>query len=51
MTSGGPAPVQPNDPVMDFIDTTNANVDIEIDCPFDSTAVFEKECKHYPLSK
>lgn len=47
MTGGGPAPVQPHDPVMEFLDETNANVDIEIDCPFDSTAVFEKECKYY----
>ncbi|XP_072764126.1 uncharacterized protein [Anoplolepis gracilipes] len=43
MTGGGPASVQPNDPVMAFMDATNANLDVEIDCPFDSTAVFEKE--------
>ncbi|XP_072752400.1 uncharacterized protein [Anoplolepis gracilipes] len=43
MTGGGPPSVQPNDPVMAFMDATNANLDVEIDCPFDSTAVFEKE--------
>ncbi|KMQ87412.1 hypothetical protein RF55_13313 [Lasius niger] len=43
MTGGGPAPVQPNDPVIAFMDATNANIDIEIDCAFDSTAVYEKE--------
>lgn len=42
MTGGGPAPVQPNYPIIEFIDATNANVDIEIDCAFDSTAIFEK---------
>jgi len=49
MTGGGPAPaVQPNDPMMEFMDATNPNLDVEIDCTFDSTAVFEKECKQYP---
>lgn len=47
MTGGGPAAVQPNDPVMEFMDATNENLDVEIDCAFDSTAVFEKECKHH----
>ncbi|XP_018367419.1 PREDICTED: uncharacterized protein LOC108763951 isoform X1 [Trachymyrmex cornetzi] len=43
MTGGGPASVQPNDPVMEFMDATNQNLDVEIACAFDSTAVFEKE--------
>ncbi|KMQ89579.1 hypothetical protein RF55_10773 [Lasius niger] len=43
MTGGDPAPVQQNDPVMEFMDATNSNIDVEIDCPYDSTAVFEKE--------
>lgn len=47
MTGGGPALVQLNDPVMEFVDATHANLDVEINCPFDSTAVFEKECKYY----
>lgn len=47
MTGGGPAPVQPNDPVIAFMVATNANIDIEINCAFDSTAVYEKECKYY----
>jgi len=46
VTGGGPAAVQPNDPVMEFMDATNENLDVEIDCAFDSAAVFEKECKH-----
>lgn len=32
---------------MEFMDATNANLDLEIDCSFDSTAFFEKECKHH----
>ncbi|XP_072744904.1 uncharacterized protein [Anoplolepis gracilipes] len=40
---GGSASVQPNDPVMAFMDATNAKIDVEIDYPFDSIAVFEKE--------
>lgn len=51
MTGGGPAPEQPNDPVMAFMDATNSNLDIDIDCPFDSTAVFEKECEHFASYK
>lgn len=47
MTGGGPASVQFNDPVIAFMDATNANLDIEVNCTFDSTAVFEKECKYY----
>ncbi|XP_018375210.1 PREDICTED: uncharacterized protein LOC108768976 [Trachymyrmex cornetzi] len=43
MTGGGSAPVQPNDPVIEFMDATNPNLDVEIDCAYDSTAVFEKE--------
>lgn len=39
--------MQQNDPVMEFMDATNSNIDVEIDCPYDSTAVFEKESKHY----
>lgn len=50
MTGGGPAPVELNDPVMAFMDATNPNLDVEIDCAFDSTAVFEKERKHYTYS-
>jgi len=46
MTGGGPAPVQETDAVMAFMDATNSNIDIEVDCPYDSTAVFEKESKH-----
>jgi len=46
MIDGGPVPVQQNDPVMEFMDAINPNLDI--DCTFDSTAVFEKECKQYP---
>lgn len=47
MTGGGPAPVERADPVMDFIDETSGNIDVEIHCPFDSTAGFEKDCKYY----
>jgi hypothetical protein len=47
MTGGGPVPVESNDPVMDYMDPTNANLDVEVDCTSDSTAVFEKQCKHY----
>ncbi|KAK0072052.1 hypothetical protein PV325_011946 [Microctonus aethiopoides] len=43
MTGGGPAPVERADPVMDFIDETTGNIDVEIHCPFDSTAGFEKD--------
>ncbi|KAK0158043.1 hypothetical protein PV327_011224 [Microctonus hyperodae] len=43
MTGGGPAPVERADPIMDFIDETSGNIDVEIDCPFDSTAGFEKD--------
>jgi len=46
MTGGDPAPVQETDAVMAFMDTTNSNIDIEVDCPYDSTAVFEKESKY-----
>jgi len=46
MTGGGPAPVQQTDAVMAFMDATNSNIDVEIDCPYDSTAIFEKESKH-----
>lgn len=47
MTGGGPPAKQLDDPVMDFMDAISSNVDTELDCPFDSTAAFEKECKHY----
>lgn len=47
MTGGGLAPVERADPVMDFIDETSGNIDVEIHCPFDSTAGFEKDCKYY----
>jgi len=50
MTGGGPVPVQPNDPVMEFMDATNPNLDVEIDCTFDSTAVFEKECMNININ-
>ncbi|XP_077280418.1 myb/SANT-like DNA-binding domain-containing protein 3 [Temnothorax americanus] len=43
MTGGGLAPVQPKDPVIEFMDATNSNIDVKIDCKFDGTAVFEKE--------
>lgn len=46
MTGEGSPAVQPNDPVMEFMDATNENLAVEIDCAFDSTAIFEKECKH-----
>jgi len=39
-------PVQETDAVMAFMDVTNSNIDIEVDCSYDSTAVFEKESKH-----
>ncbi|XP_011859160.1 PREDICTED: myb/SANT-like DNA-binding domain-containing protein 3 [Vollenhovia emeryi] len=43
MTGGGVSPAVPVDPVMDFMDATTPNLDIEVPCPFDSTAQFEKE--------
>ncbi|XP_077277680.1 uncharacterized protein LOC143905895 [Temnothorax americanus] len=43
MTGGGVSPAVPVDPVMDFMDTVTPNLDIEVPCPFDSTAQFEKE--------
>jgi len=46
MTGGGPAQVQETNAVMAFMDATSSNIDIEINCPYDSTAVFEKETKH-----
>lgn len=45
MTGGGLAPIQSHDPVISFIDATNPNLDVEIDCTFDSTAVFQKDCE------
>lgn len=47
MTGGGPAPVERVDPVMDFMDGATGNIDVEIDCPFDSTAAFERDCKYF----
>jgi len=44
MTGGGCPPTSPNDPVMDFMDATTPNLDLEVECPFDSTAEFEREC-------
>lgn len=47
MTGGGVSPAVSVDPVMDFMDATTSNLDLEISCPFDSTAQFENECKIY----
>ncbi|XP_018367899.1 PREDICTED: uncharacterized protein LOC108764258, partial [Trachymyrmex cornetzi] len=43
MTGGGVSPAVSVDPVMDFMDATTPNLDLEISCPFDSTAQFENE--------
>ncbi|XP_032690276.1 uncharacterized protein LOC116853330 [Odontomachus brunneus] len=43
MTDGGVAPAIPVDPVMNFMDDATSNLDIEVPCPFDSTAQMEKE--------
>ncbi|KMQ85326.1 hypothetical protein RF55_16196 [Lasius niger] len=42
MTGGGNPSTIPNDPVMDFMDAATPN--LEVQCPFDSTTEFEKEC-------
>lgn len=46
MTGGGNPSTIPNDPVMDFMDAATPNLDLEVQCPFDSTTEFEKECTH-----
>ncbi|XP_032686572.1 myb/SANT-like DNA-binding domain-containing protein 3 isoform X2 [Odontomachus brunneus] len=50
MTGGSVAPAIPVDPVMNFMDDATPNLDIEVPCPFDSTAQMEKEYKIYFLS-
>lgn len=49
MTGRGPAPVKPNDSVMAFIDATTSNIDVEVPCSYDSTALFEKDSKQYNI--
>ncbi|XP_032673086.1 uncharacterized protein LOC116844987 [Odontomachus brunneus] len=43
MTGGDVAPAIPIDPVMNFMDDATPSLDIEVPCPFDSTAQMEKE--------
>jgi len=46
MTGGGCPSTILNDPVMNVMDAATPNLDVEVFCPFDSTAVFEKECTY-----
>lgn len=46
MTGGGCPVTIPNDPVMDAMDAATPNLDLEVWCPYDSTAEFEKECMY-----
>jgi len=46
MTGGGCPSTIPNDPVKNVMDAATPNLDVEVPCPFDSTAVFERECTY-----
>lgn len=39
LTGGGVPPKMPDDPIMNFMNSVSPNLDTEVSCSFDSTAI------------